>query len=90
MKHRILGMATTLITAMMLIGGGAGGIAAAATPTESTPTGSKQVVDTGFNTYDLTLSVEGHDWSNHEPTDILYDRARAGFSRYVDFDAHLI
>lgn len=54
MKHRILGMATTLITAMMLIGGGAGGIAAAATPTESTPTGSKQVTDTGFNTYDLT------------------------------------
>lgn len=78
MKHRILGMATTLITAMMLIGGGAGGIAAAATPTESTPTGSKQVVDTGFNTYDLTLSVEGHDWSNHEPTDILFVLDRTG------------
>lgn len=78
MKHRILGMATTLITAMMLIGGGAGGIATAVTPTESTPTGSKQVTDTGFNTYDLTLSVEGHDWSNHEPTDILFILDRTG------------
>lgn len=45
---------------------------------DSTPTGTKQVTDTGFNTYDLTLSVEGHDWSSHEPTDILFILDRTG------------
>ena len=77
MNRKWLKAGVALIAAIA-IGGGAGGIAAAATPVEPTPTGSKQVTDTGINTYDLTLSVEGHDWSNHEPTDILFILDRTG------------
>lgn len=64
------------LIATIAIGGG--GVAAAATPADPTPIGSKQVTDTGFNTYDLTLSVEGHDWSSGEPTDILFVLDRTG------------
>ena len=39
---------------------------------------TKTVEKTGHNQYDINLSVEGHDWANTEPTDVIFVLDRTG------------